>query len=113
MPKSLFNCFQEAPASSLRYKPLSLSCSDSMTVYKILGLDGAMAMPNRPSLPLGKPLWILFQVFPPSVDLYKALLAPPELKFQAVRRNSQNEAYNTWGLVGSMAISAQPVLGST
>src|SRR6056297_753746 len=70
-------------------------------------------MANRPNFPSGKPLCILFQVFPPSVDLYSALLSPPDSNDQPVLRNSHIEAYKTLGLVGSMAKSAQPVFGST
>ena len=56
LPKSLFNCFQLAPASSLLYNPFRVGFSASITVYKILASDGATAIANLPNCPSGKPL---------------------------------------------------------
>ena len=78
-------------------------------MYNVLGFDFATPIANLPNLPSGNPLWIFFQFFPPSVDLYNALLSPPELNDHPVRLNSHIDAYNILGLLGSIAKSAQPV----
>ena len=43
------------------------------------------------------------------MDLYNALLSPPELNDHAVLLNSHMEAYNVLGFEGSIAKSAHPV----
>jgi hypothetical protein len=61
-------------------------------VYKILASDGATAIANLPNCPSGNLRPIKFHDFPASVDLYNALLSPPEEKDQAVLLNSHIEA---------------------
>ena len=56
MPKSLFICFQLAPASTLLYIPFFSSFSASITVYITSGFDSATAIASLPSFPSGNPL---------------------------------------------------------
>ena len=77
-----------------------------------LGFEGLIETTILPRSPSGKPASIFFHVFPPSTDLYKALVFPPELKENGCLLNFQKLANNTFELVGLMAISAQPVSSS-
>ena len=75
----------------------------------MLLLFGAIAIAILPSAPFGKPLWILFHVFPLSTDLYRALVFPPEVKPHPERLNSHIDAYKVEGSLGSIIRSAAPV----
>src|SRR5581483_11927151 len=78
-----------------------------------------MAIASRPEGFLGKPLLasgvISLQVAPPSVVRNRPLLegavgpSPPERYSQPLRRKSHSAAKRMSGLVGSMAMSEQPV----
>ena len=71
------NFFQVAPSSSEIYKPGTFASTIASTSE---GLEGLIVITILPKSPSGNPLVILFQVFPPSVDLCNPLPGPPELK---------------------------------
>src|SRR5436190_21000316 len=81
--------------------------------------EGAIATARRPYGFFGKPLLasdvISVQVLPPSVERNNPLaegavgLSPPERYSQPLRRKSHIAANMMSGLVGSIAMSVQPV----
>ena len=78
----------------------------------MFGLFGAMAIPIRPKFPFGKPSLSVnfFQVLPPSCVICNEDPSPPELKNQGSRLCSHMATNSLFGFVGSMTMSATPVL---
>ncbi len=98
-----------APASEETNRPpCSLLESLSMRAYTLLGFARDTAMAIFP-FAFGRPLWMGFQVSPPSTDLYKPLPLPPEITFHGFRICSHIAAYNTCGLCTSILSSLAPL----
>ena len=100
------------PAFSETYiPPASFVKSLSISAYTFSEFARLTVIAILP-ISFGKPSCILFQVVPPSVDLYKPLPGPPLVTFQGVRPCSHIAAYKMVGLFISIDNSAQPVLSS-
>ena len=105
---SAFTASHVEPASSERKRPPS---SASTNAHTRPGLDGEIATPMRPLVPLGSPPASSDQESPPSTDLYRPLCGPPLVNIQGSRRASQTAAKRTRGLLGSIDRSAALALG--
>ena len=108
------NKYHDSPPSSLRYIPPFFSAST--VAYILFELLGAMVKPIRPSpscVVVGNPLIIFFQVFPPSMDLYKPLATPFHAPFsQGPCRADQMVAKTIFVLFGSIPTCTAPVFSS-
>ena len=107
----LLTCFQVFPASSERYTPPFLSFA-SMTAKTRSELARETDIPALPKS-LGNPVFIFFQVSPPSIDLYNPEFLPPDSIIQGKRRCCHIAAYRILGLFMSIDREEAPVMVST